>query len=140
MALICRSKRYLTKPVRILLFKSLVMSHLNYYSSIYSNVAKSLISPLITMQKKAIRTALGSAYNSHTDPLFGQTNTLKFADLMEYNNCKIAMSLVNYEAPIGLAECFRVIDPFNGDEADYKNTRSRTEVSLYTPVVNPVIL
>jgi CRISPR/Cas system endoribonuclease Cas6 (RAMP superfamily) len=52
MALICRSKRYLTKPVRILLFKSLVMSHLNYYSSIYSNVAKSLISPLITMQKR----------------------------------------------------------------------------------------
>jgi hypothetical protein len=48
MALICRSKRYLTKPVRILLFKSLVMSHLNYCSSIYSNAAKSLISPLIT--------------------------------------------------------------------------------------------
>jgi hypothetical protein len=52
---------------------------------------------------------------------------------MEYNNCKIATSLVNNEAPIKLAVCFRVIDPFNGDEHDYKNTRSRTVVSLYTP-------
>jgi hypothetical protein len=59
---------------------------------------------------------------------------------MEYNNCKITTSLVNYDAPIGLAECFIVIDPFNWDEHNYKNTRSRTVVSLYTPSCDLVIL
>jgi hypothetical protein len=71
-ALICRSKKFLPKPIRILLYKALVMSHLEYCLPVWGGAAKSLIDPLIRTQKKTLHVALGAAYNSHTDPLFAE--------------------------------------------------------------------
>jgi hypothetical protein len=89
-ALICRSRKFLSKPIRILWYKALVMSHLEYRLPDWGGgAAKSLIDPLIRTQKKALRVALGTAYNSHTDPLFADIKSLKLTDLYDHTLAKI---------------------------------------------------
>jgi hypothetical protein len=51
-ALICRSKRYLPKAVKILLYKALVVSHLEYCVEIWGGATKSLTSKLFSTQNK----------------------------------------------------------------------------------------
>lgn len=133
-ALICRSKKFLPKPIRILLYKALVMSHLEYCLPVWGGgAAKSLIDPLIRTQKKALRVALGAAYNSHTDPLFAEIKSLKLTDLYDYTLAKIGSEVINKIAPPGVKDCYTVLQP---DE----RLRSRINSSLAVPACHTDLL
>jgi hypothetical protein len=121
-AMICHSKKILPKAIRILLYKLLVVSQLEYYLPIWGGASKSLINPLFRTQKTALRVALAAPYNSHTDPLFAILKTLK----LQYNLAKIGREIVNNIAPPGVRECFAILHP---DE----KRRSRTHTSLLIP-------
>jgi hypothetical protein len=73
--------------------------------------AKSLIDPLIRTQKKALRVALGAAYNSPTDPLFSEIKSLKLTDLYDYTLAKISSEVINKIALPGVKDCFTVLQP-----------------------------
>jgi hypothetical protein len=99
-AMICRSKKFIPKAIRILLYKSLVVSHLEYCLPIWGGASKSLINPLFRTQKKALRFALAAPYNSHTDPLFAKIKTLQLQDLYEYNLAKIVSKNCQQHIPL----------------------------------------
>jgi hypothetical protein len=124
--MICCSKKFLPKAIRILLYKSLVVSHLEYCLPIWGGASKSLINPLFRTQKKALRVALAAPYDSHTHPLFAKIKTLQLQDLYEYNLAKIGSEIVNNIAPPGVRECFAILHP---DE----KLRSRNHTSLLIP-------
>ena len=80
----------------------------------------------ILLQKKAIRLVSQSSYNAHTDPLFAELNVLKFPDLHEYACTKLALKIIDKSAPIGVRECFNVVEPS-------EMLRSRMTTSLEVP-------
>ena len=110
LAYISTSKRSLTREVKILLYKALVESHLNYCMTIYGNAKVSTLEPLVKIQKKAIRIITGSKYNSHTTPLFAKINSLKFEDLYILRCAELAMRVVKGATSPGMSLCFRVLE------------------------------
>jgi hypothetical protein len=61
-----------------MLFKSLMMCHIDYCISIWGGATPALTKPLFTLQKKSICLVTQSTYNAHTEPLFHELNTLKW--------------------------------------------------------------
>jgi hypothetical protein len=98
MSLVCRAKHFLPKNICILLYKLLINVHLDYCNLLWGSASQSLLKPLVSMQKKAIRSALNAPYNSHTDPLFAKINSLKFEDQYQTNASKFANQIIEGEA------------------------------------------
>jgi len=64
------------------LYFALIHSHLTYCTAILNGITQSNKSRIEKVQKKAIRTITGSAYNAHTNPLFLQHSILPFDQLI----------------------------------------------------------
>jgi hypothetical protein len=96
-----------------------VVSHLEYCVEIWGGATKSLTSELFSTQKKALRVATCSPYNSHKDPLFAQTKSPKFHDFYTLNLVKLGSAHVNGRAPNGVSECFTVLNQTKDLKARY---------------------
>lgn len=110
LSLIIRSKAFLSYRAKILLYNSLIQSHLLYGVSIWGGTNAIYIDKLISLQKKAIRLVVGAPYNSHTKPLFARLQILEFGDLYKLSLLKIANSKINptYDTPKSPLECFNI--------------------------------
>lgn len=106
MALISRSKHYLPREIRVLLYKSLVLCHIDYCNILWGKASPTLLKPIISYQKKALRLACGAKYNSHADPLFGMINSLKFEDLVTFNLVKLGSKAARGNIPNGISSVF----------------------------------
>jgi hypothetical protein len=71
-----RSKNFISKNARKLLFYAMVHSHLTYCPIIYGTASKTHIKKLSILQKKAIRILNCSDYNAHTAEMFIQDEIL----------------------------------------------------------------
>ena len=130
MSLIIRSKNYLPKKIKILLYKSLIQSQIEYCLPVWGNALPTHIKPLEIIQRKAIRVATNSKYNSHTEPLFHQANALTVKDLYLIRCARIGMRITKNRANDGLQSCFRVLD------SETRATRSGSGFGkrLYVPL------
>ena len=72
----------------LLLYYSLVHSHLNYCNIIWGNASSSTLRELLLLQKRAIRIVNKSSYLSHTAPIFKELLVLKLPDLNLYNTAQ----------------------------------------------------
>ena len=106
LSIITRSKRYLPKQIRLLLFKALIQSHLQYAITIWGQTAESILDPLIKLQKKCLRIVMGEKWVAHCDPLFRKSFCLKLTDLHELACCKMAYKITRQEAPAGINNLF----------------------------------
>ena len=127
LSLIIRTKNYLPKEIKTLLFKSLIQSHIEYCLPIWGNALQTHLGPLEVLQRKAIRVVTNSKYNSHTQPLFQKVNTLTVKDLYKLRCAKIGIKIAKNKANDGLASCFRVIT------SNTTNTRIGNNSRLYVP-------
>ena len=127
LSLIIRSKNYLPKEIKTVLFKSLIQSHIEYCLPIWGNALQIHMKPLEILQRKAIRVVTNSKYNSHTQPLFHKVKSLTIKDLYTLRCAKIGLKIALNKANDGLASCFRVIT------SNTTNTRSGENCRLYVP-------
>jgi hypothetical protein len=74
-----RLKNILPPNVLILIYNSLINSHMSYCVLAWGFCS----SRIIKLQKKAIRIINRSKYNAHTEPLFKRSKILKFDDLFK---------------------------------------------------------
>ena len=81
------------------LYYSLFHCHLIYAIEIWSSAAPSLLKPLYTKQKAAIRLISLQPYNSHTEPLFKTSNILPLPQLVTYFKVKFMHSYIYNTAP-----------------------------------------
>ena len=86
-----------TLPLNILriIYNALLLPHLNYGNLAWGHQAKRLN----LIQKRAVRILTASKYNSHTEPLFKQTNILKVSDICTLNEIKLYYKLINKQLP-----------------------------------------
>jgi hypothetical protein len=111
MSLVCRAKHFLPKNIRVLLYKLFINFHLDYCNLLWGSASQSLLKPLVSMQKKAICLALNAPYNSHTDPLFAEINSLKFEDQYQLNASNFANQIIEGEAHWRVSSSFKIIKP-----------------------------
>ena len=130
MSLIIRSKNTLTKKIKILLYKALIQSQLEYCLPVWGNALESHIEPLNVMQRKAIRIVTEANYNSHTEPLFHQIKALTIKDLYLLRCARIGLKITKNRANDSLMSCFRVANN------EISSTRSENGIGkkLYVPL------
>lgn len=68
-----------------MLYFSLIQSHLNYCITTWGGSPKSVLNPLLVLQKKAIRIITYSKYDSHSKPLFNELQILTINNLYQLN-------------------------------------------------------
>lgn len=70
--------------IKLLIYNSLFLSHLNYCLLVWGNTTASNINKIHLLQKKAVRAICNSSYDAHTKPLFQKLGIRAAPDLYTY--------------------------------------------------------
>jgi len=76
--------------------------NLIYASQLWSCCSESLLKPIVTKQKMAIRILTNSKYNSHTEPLFKKLDILPFAQLCLFFKLQFMHQFTQKFLPVSL--------------------------------------
>lgn len=122
--IINKLKHFIPIEVRILLYNTLILPHLNY------GILSWGFNPgrLEKLQKRAIRVVANAKYNSHTEPLFKKLQVLKLCDLVELNELKFYFKYCNNKLPFYLSS----IPITTNLNIHNHNTRTSGKLHLYT--------
>ena len=82
--IICKLRFYVTLPILLQLYYSLMYPFLTYGIIIWGNTYMTTLHPMILLQKKTIRLMTFSNFGEHTEPLFKRKELLK--DLIFHYN------------------------------------------------------
>ena len=88
-------KNTLPTNIKILIYNSLILSHINYGILIWGYHSERLNK----LQKKAIRIISKLKYNSHTEPHFKQLHLLRINDILNQTILKFYFKLKNNKLP-----------------------------------------
>ena len=88
------------------LYSPLILPYLTYCAEIWGNTSKTVIDPIIKLQKKAIRIINQTGYLAHTNPLFIKNNLLKLEDLIKLNTLIIAFKAKHKQLPDAIQKLF----------------------------------
>ena len=74
-------KNYLSERSLVILYNSLILSHILYCNILWGNCNINRINSLLLLQKRAVRIITNSNFLSHTQPIFYRLKTLKIQDI-----------------------------------------------------------
>ena len=115
--IINRLKNTLPIEVRLTLYNSLILPHMNYNLLIWGH----LQSRISKLQKKAIRIVTNSTYSAHTEPLFKIMNVLKLDDIYLIAKVKFYHKFINNNLP----PAFSNLSFPSGENRHEHNTRQK---------------
>ncbi len=120
MGILNRLKRFLPIHTKVLIYNSLVLSHLNFgillWGFKYGKVFK--------LQKKVVRILSLSKYNAHTEPIFKKIKLLKIRDILKLQELKFYYKYKKNKLPYYLQSL-----PFNPNtETHYHSTRIQHDI------------
>ena len=110
----CKLKFQIPLKARLLVYNSLVQSHLNFCSSIWGFAAKSNIDKLLTVQKKAIRSVMPGFVQyfykdgitpAHTKPAFKEYNILTVQSLIAKNALLLMTKIIKFQSTLPKSIC-----------------------------------
>ena len=78
---------FLNIESRINFYYAFIYPYLSYNVTLWGNIDKTTLQPLIIQQKRAIRTLCKKSKFEHTNPLFLETKILKFNDIFRHAIC-----------------------------------------------------
>ncbi len=79
--IINRLKSYLPQQTLLQLYYSFIYPHVLYCILVWGNCAKTVINPLIVLQKRVVRIISGAAFRQHSPPLFKANKILTINDI-----------------------------------------------------------
>ena len=85
-----------------MIFCSLIQSQLSYCVSIYGGAAKSILDPLVKIQKRAFRLVNEAHPSKHTDHMFATAGCLKFQDMHKWACARICVKYFNDNLQINI--------------------------------------
>lgn len=100
--ILVRLRLLLPLKVKLLLYNSLFLSHINYCHLVWGNTTSSNINILFLLQKKAVRTILNAPFDAHTDPIFDQLNIIPLKAV--YNTILQKRFLIERKNSMGFLE------------------------------------
>jgi len=96
------AKKVLNQRALKFIYYALFHSHLIYASQLWSCCNESLLKPIVTKQKMAIRILSNAKYNSHTEPLFKKLTILPFAQLCLFFKLQFMQQFTQNFLPVAL--------------------------------------
>ena len=99
-----------------MLYCTLVLPYFIYCLEVWGNSYKSNMTPLIMLQKKAVRIIHKEDFRAHTNRLFGLSGLLKFLDLVELRTLLVVLRAKNRSLPIQLQTLFE----FSSENEDHR--------------------
>ena len=118
--IINKLKNYIPTHIKLILYYSLILSHLQYCILIWGYQP----GRLLKLQKKAERIITNSKYNAHTEPIFKHLDLLKFNDLVKLNELKFFYKYSHQTLPQKINEI-----PIQPNHTIHQhNTRSRYQI------------
>ena len=118
-----RLKFKLPRHTLVILYSSLVFSHLSYCNIMWGCASTSALQELLVLQKRAIRIINKSNYLSHTSPIFKDLAILKLSDINFYQTVLFVYKCKQNMLPV---VCSRFVT-FNISVAEGRNLRSVNE-------------
>ena len=103
-------KHFLPQKILKSLYDTMFKPHIDYSNIIWGISKSKGINNIQKNQKKAIRNIVGAKYNSHTDPIFGKLETLKFEDLVNLNICKFSAKFIHENLPSTFSTVFKKLN------------------------------
>ena len=115
-----------------------------YAIEIWSNVPPSLLKPLITKQKAAIRIIANKSYNAHTEPLFKALSILPLTELITHFNLKFFHSYFYNTIPPSFSSSWHTIIEHRHliglNNPDFNILNLRNNDDFYIPPVRTTFL
>lgn len=95
-ALLSKLKHYLPTSTLLIIYNSLIHSHLNYSIVAwgFNNCTR-----LQKIQKRAVRNIVNAKYNAHTNHIFNSLGVLKVTDIFKYSCLKLFHKIRNNDVP-----------------------------------------
>ena len=93
-----RLKRILPLNIKIILYNSLMLPHLNYGITLRGFKCEGILK----LQKKAARILSASKYNAHTEPLFKNLKLLKIEHILKLHELKLYYKFIHIRLPVYL--------------------------------------
>ena len=93
-----RLKRILPLNIKIILYNSFMLPHLNYGITLWGFKCERILK----LQKKAARILSASKYNAHTEPLFKNLKLLKIEHILKLHELKLYYKFIHIRLPVYL--------------------------------------
>ena len=116
---------YVNRNILHQLYYSIIYPFLTYGLSIWGNTYSSTLKPLITLQKRAIRTRTFSKPDEQSEPLFKELEILKLTDLVILHK-SLFMYHYYYNLPSSFANFFKTVASMHS-----YNTRLASKSTYY---------
>ena len=81
------------------IYNALFESHMIYICQIWGQTRNQNISDVVKLQKKAVRIINFSGKYTSTKPLFSKLKILSFDEIVNLQNCLLALNVLNNELP-----------------------------------------
>lgn len=108
-----QAKVFLPKESLRTLYFSLINSHIVYGILAWGHAKHDILNKTQLLQKRALRAIHNKKYNSHTDPLFKQSNILKLSDLHELEVLLFMHDYTNRKLPSSFENMYRLNNEVN---------------------------
>ena len=118
LGILYKGRRLLNKTSLLQLYNSFMYPYINYCICVWGNTCMTYLSPLIILQKKAVRMISGAKRLDHTDSLFKELRILRITEVFAYS---IQLVIFKYHHGL-LPDIFRHFFTFNSTIHNY-NTR-----------------
>ena len=122
MGILNKLKNFLPIHIKILLYNSLILPHLNYNILLWGHRSHKIFK----LQKRIIRTITCSKYNAHTDNLFKQLKLLKVEDIHLLFKYKFYYKYCNSSLP----EFFEKLEFLKRSDIHDYNTRRQQDLDI----------
>jgi hypothetical protein len=103
-----KSKNFLTPPLLITIYHSLVYSHFAYCTPIIGCTSTTNILTISKVQKKAIRLTTKINYLAHTEPIFTELKILPLPKFITFTQPKLMHFIVRKHSPYCLHNIFQL--------------------------------
>ena len=118
LGILYKGRRLLNETSLLQLYNSFMYPYINYCICVWGNTCMTYLSPLVILQKKAVRMISGAKRLDHTDSLFKELRIIRITEVFAYS-----IQLVIFKFHHGLLpDIFRHFFTFNSSIHNY-NTR-----------------
>lgn len=83
--IICRLRHMLPSKIKLLLYNSLFVPHVNYCNLVWGTTSQTNIHSLKALQKKAVRHIINDPFDAHTLEIFRALNVSPIEHFYKYN-------------------------------------------------------
>ena len=128
LGILYKCKRFFDRKTLLTLYYAFIYPYFNYCLPVWGSTYDTYLSPLVSLQKRAVRLIFGAKKYDHTDPIFQSLNILKLDQLYMYSVQLLMFKFIKNELP----NIFQILFVRNNSFHEYP---TRQQLLLRVPLL-----